>query len=354
MKGRTIVSDSFVRGTTRKWVVLTATAALALATAGCGGDSSGNDSGSDTVTLMGSDLSAETVPYWVAQDKGYFAREGIKVKYIPQSDGAAIAAALVGNSVDVAGTVTQVTFPYMQKDVKLTALAPTTGLHAQVIVANDVPTPHINDPWPKPALDLKGLKVAVRGIGGIAYVFAANAANEAGLDAEKDMTFVNLSDPGAAVAAFTAGKVDALVSFPPVPQLIGDGKFKTLIDGSKFPGDSYKGFITSYMMTTQKWADSHEQEAVAMCKSIREATSYIHDPANLSDVTSIIENNSELTPEQAKSLAEVTQRVMVTQQLTPELWKRQSDFQLTPELKAFSPPYDSAVYQPCAGLGVAS
>jgi NitT/TauT family transport system substrate-binding protein len=328
---------------------------LLTLTAACGGTSSGVQ-GADgqlaELRVMGGGASPEGVLQWVAADLGYNKDEGIKVDYTEQNDGAAIAAALVGGSIEFGGTVTMATFPYMMKDVPIVAIRPLMGLSMQIIVGNDVPTPHQGTQWPEPALDLKGLKVGIRGVGALAHVFAADAARDAGLDPDKDVTWVSIADPAASLAAFKTGRIDALVTFPPVPALIGEGNYKTLVDGiSDNVGSKYDGFITTMMFGMKKWVDAHPKQTLGFCTSIARARAFVTDSANLDKVAAVIEAHSDLTPDQSRSLAEVTSKLPVSQKLTEELWKRQSIYQLTPELKAFEPPYQESVYQPCVDVG---
>ena len=65
--------------------------------------------------------------------------------------------------------------------------------------------------------DLKGKKVAVRGLGSPPHVFLASMAAYVGLDPGQDIDWV-VHPPAEAMGLLADGKIDALIAFPPDPQ----------------------------------------------------------------------------------------------------------------------------------------
>ncbi|HEY7648724.1 MAG TPA: ABC transporter substrate-binding protein [Methylomirabilota bacterium] len=65
--------------------------------------------------------------------------------------------------------------------------------------------------------DLKGKTVAVIELGGSEYVFLASMAAYVGLDPRKDINFVAHPVPES-IELLAAGKIDAFLGFPPIPQ----------------------------------------------------------------------------------------------------------------------------------------
>ncbi len=65
--------------------------------------------------------------------------------------------------------------------------------------------------------DLKGKTVAISGIGNPDHAFLASILVYIGLDPQKDITLA-IHPPGEAMQLLAEGKIDGLLSFPPVPQ----------------------------------------------------------------------------------------------------------------------------------------
>jgi len=65
--------------------------------------------------------------------------------------------------------------------------------------------------------DLKGKKVAVRGLGSPPHVFLASMLAYVGLDPGQDINWV-VHPPAEAMGLLADGKIDALIAFPPDPQ----------------------------------------------------------------------------------------------------------------------------------------
>ena len=80
--------------------------------------------------------------------------------------------------------------------------------------------------------DLKGRTVAVPGLGSSHYLYVASIAAYVGLDAQNDITFVTppIADSARLLAA---GKIDAVVAFPPVSQELRASKIGHVVLDSR-------------------------------------------------------------------------------------------------------------------------
>src|SRR6516165_4234382 len=65
--------------------------------------------------------------------------------------------------------------------------------------------------------DLKGKRVAIPALGSPSHVFLASMAAYVGLDPSRDINFV-MYPAAQSIELFAAGKIDALLNFPPIPQ----------------------------------------------------------------------------------------------------------------------------------------
>lgn len=76
--------------------------------------------------------------------------------------------------------------------------------------------------------DLKGKTVAVPDLGGAHHTFVASMASYVGVDPKQDINFVTLPVPES-IQLLAAGKIDALMGFPPVPQELREKKIGHVI-----------------------------------------------------------------------------------------------------------------------------
>ena len=79
--------------------------------------------------------------------------------------------------------------------------------------------------------DLKGKTVAVPELGSAHHVFVAAMASHVGIDPKRDINFV-IQSPAESMQLLAAGKVDALIGFPPVPQELREKKIGHVIVNS--------------------------------------------------------------------------------------------------------------------------
>src|SRR5262245_18231574 len=79
--------------------------------------------------------------------------------------------------------------------------------------------------------DLKGNTVAVPELGSAHHVFVATMAAHVGIDPKRDINFV-IHPPVESMQLLAAGKIDALIGFPPDPQELREKKIGHVIANS--------------------------------------------------------------------------------------------------------------------------
>lgn len=343
-----------LRSRTRRLLAICLGLASATVLASCS-SSGGKPSGSDTtttITYMTAPNVVETTAIWVGMDEGFFASRHIKINYVNLGVAPQQMAALLGGSADMIGTGTQALWPYLAKKSPVQVLSAVAAGYFKVVARNGWPTPHANDPWPQPALDLKGATISVRAIGGTVYTYVRDAAIAAGLNPDKDLHFVALTTPAAFVPAFQHNRVDVIADFTPTPALLGTGNYKLMLDASgKDKDGAWSKDINSMIVAKTSWLQSHKSQALSFCQAYGQSVSFAKDPANEAKVIAIFEKRGGLDATQAKALVEEAQKSalfgLTTQQLSD-----QAQFAPTDELKKFSPDYNTVAYTPCTQLGI--
>lgn len=143
--------------------------------------------------------------FWIAQEKGFFAAEGLEMEPIVFTSGVPMMQALSGGSVDVAimGAVIS-NFP--SRGVGKVFLINDIEYDTAMIFARP-------ETGAKSIKDLKGKKIAtVKGTTAHVYLHTALKAN--GLESTKDVEIVSM-DMAGAVSAFISGAVDYVCTWAP-------------------------------------------------------------------------------------------------------------------------------------------
>lgn len=153
-------------------------------------------------------LSMFTIVYHIAQDKGFFEREGVNVELHHFESGSINIRSLVARAVDVADVET---------GLILSAIA--NGADGLRIIATHSKRLHFAFYAKNDIKDLKGMygrTFAISGIGGLPHLVMLALYERAGLDPDR-LQLLTVGGTGARLSALIAGKVDAtLGEFSPV------------------------------------------------------------------------------------------------------------------------------------------
>ena len=244
-------------------------AALAVVTAlmaGCGGGSSGSDSGSGptTVTMGTIRGSSADAAVFVAIDKGFFRDEGVNVDLRPFNSGAQFVAPLGAGQLDAgSGGISAGLFNAVANDVgvKLAAAKSIAGTpsYTSLLVRKSL----VDSGRYKDFSDLKGMKVAIPALGTAPHTELGLFVKKAGLT----MKDVKLEELGFAdmVPALKNGSVDAAVAIEPSATLAvrSGGAVKVAGSDEVFPGEQSAAimfgdrFIKDDPETAQKVMDGY-------------------------------------------------------------------------------------------------
>ena len=208
-------------------------------------------------------------PFFVAEEKGFFATEGVEVELIQIEDHTAALAALYAGQVDALATATQdvVAFAEPDEEPQACVLVLTDSQGGDGMLAtNDIRT----------IADLKGKSVAF-GYRGISQFYLNVLLKEAGLG-EADIEVVDLPADQAA-EAFMLGEVDAAVTWEPYltqGKAVAHGHLLT--DSSERPG-----LLGDCLATTTTIFNRRKPEFAALARAWEAAVRFIEahpDEAN--------------------------------------------------------------------------
>jgi len=203
----------------------------------------------------------DVVPLLYAQNSGLFRSAGLDVTLQKATSGSAVAAALVGNAIDIGKVSSTAIVTAHAHGIPLTILFPdrlhTFGPQSEsaLVVAPDSPI--------RTGRDLNGKTISVGAIKDSTWIGARLFIDANGGDSST-VRFIEL--PFSTVtAAVTAGRIDAGVSNDPyLRQDVNAGKVRSLGDLLGALGSNAAVRFVRAIREAQLWCNAHTSEAVAL------------------------------------------------------------------------------------------
>jgi ABC-type nitrate/sulfonate/bicarbonate transport system substrate-binding protein len=214
---------------------------------------------------------ATNLPSWVAEDKGFFAKEGLKVSQSVTSGSVEQVKDLFAGKYQIISTVIDNVVAYAEEQGEFRLDQPSdmiaiAGVHSGV--NSLVVRPEI-----KTYADLKGKAVAVDAIkSGYASMLYQILENN-GLAFEKDYTVFSAGGTGARLKALKDGKAFAAILSSPTDMEAQKDGMGILADAASAIGN-YQGAV---YVVRRSWAKDHDKEALAFIRAIVAATDFIFD-----------------------------------------------------------------------------
>ncbi|MEL6353005.1 MAG: ABC transporter substrate-binding protein [Cyanobacteria bacterium J06627_28] len=270
----------------RHFLQLAAGATGALVLNAC--NTAGSDDGSEATPLtmsMGSAPWVGQLPLYIAQEKGFFAEEGLDFSLSLFGASGDYISAFSSDNIDSVAPVSAeaVLMKSQGKDFKI-VLIQDNSVGGDGILARDTI---------ESIEDFKGQRIAVDTTG-VSYFFLLQVLKEAGLTKD-DITIVN-ADPASAAAAFESGNVDIAVSYAPyLPQTarsVDDGRI--IYDSSSMP----TAIIDLYLVDTA-FIEENPAAVQAFVNAIFKGTQFMDD--NFEEALEIGATELEVTPEELEA-----------------------------------------------------
>ena len=211
-------------------------------------------------------LSLESMPIFIAQDKGFFANHGVEVEVIASRGGGEAMKAFISGDVQFVGTG----FPevgLMRErgvDVEL-YFAQTSGVPFALLTRKDLSI--------KSVADLKGKNIAVTSPGSLTTNMTRYLLKQAGLDPDRDVGLISVGGGGEILGALEGKKVEAAMLFEPFVTVgLQQGFAQMLVDVP----ERLDAFSSSPLATSKAFIDKSPKEARAVFDALTEALTFIH------------------------------------------------------------------------------
>jgi NitT/TauT family transport system substrate-binding protein len=226
----------------------------------------------------------------VAQKKGFCEKYNFKCEIKTLNSGTLGLQALVGKSIDIAQTGTELTAATGESGLVLVGLS-LPAVVLSLSVRADVPLPNKAKGYPAMIKDFKGLKIGTTARGSGGEVIFNAMLRDAGMQ-PSDVTYVAVGGPATAYTSMVVGKqVDAAVLFQPLTQLCSFNKTcATVLDMTVGEGPAAVKEMTGasvVFVARREMADSNPKLMEAWYAAFRDAATWFNDPANFEELVKI-------------------------------------------------------------------
>jgi NitT/TauT family transport system substrate-binding protein len=221
-------------------------------------------------------LSKETATAWVAEERGFFKKNGLAINMVLIQTGTTLIQALVGGSVDIGFTA---------PPAVVSAVAGGVDLKIILGQANNLNFIIAAQPEIKRIQDIAGKKVGVSRTGSSTWIGLMMALEHYRLDPAKEkITIVNAGTDPARFAALSTRALDASVINPGfAPQLTVQG-FNVVARLNELGVPYTQGSL----VTTRRFIQNQRDRTQRLVRSWIEAMQYCTDPKNRDDVLKIL------------------------------------------------------------------
>jgi len=286
------------------------------------------------------------LPY-IASEHGFFETHGLDVQVSQINSGPALLAAMLGGDLDVFATTQALTTPAVNQGECVKYLTTHATNSVNLIGRSDVAWPNASKGFPESVRDLKGKTVGVVARGSAIETWLRIILAEAGLDPERDVTYVETGGVSTALPAFQQGTVDAQMAFPPLEQLLGQDGFTMIYKMAGVDNSPLGDLVNQGDAASCDWLASHEEDATAYCAAMWDAAEFVRDPANDAVNAGYVADYMNL--EEAVAL-NVWQGLRPTVKSPPNYdqgaWDAQEKF-LPPAFEGNYPGFGDSVFDPC-------
>jgi NitT/TauT family transport system substrate-binding protein len=177
------------------------------------------------INVATASLGLPYLPLIIAQQRKYFADEGLDVEIAAFAGGSKALQSLMGGSSDVASGAYSNTLTMAAKGQKLKNFVVQVRYPALTIAVSK----RVADRYKSPA-DLKGMKIGVSAPGSSTHMIVAHLLSKAGLTSN-DVSIIGVGTSAAAVAAIQSGEIDAIINSDPVmTKLETDNSIKVIAE----------------------------------------------------------------------------------------------------------------------------
>lgn len=187
----------------------------------CGGGGGATSASPNTSTPQSLNVtlypgSLISYPLYVADKQGFFKKYNVNVSQINVNGGPAATAAVLSGSADIELNSSDNNMLARQQGQNLVCVVNNTQHSVfSIVVRNDWPLPHLSGGYPTVMQDLKGLRFGITARGASAEIIPRQMFKNAGLDPDKEVTWIAVGVIPTALPALQNKQIDGYMGFEP-------------------------------------------------------------------------------------------------------------------------------------------
>src|SRR5215217_4418391 len=237
------------------------------------------------VNVATASLGLPYLPLIIAQQRKYFADEGLEVEIAAFAGGSKALQSLMGGSSDVASGAYSNTLTMAAKGQKLKNFVVQVRYPALTIAVSK----KVGDRY-KSLKDLKGMKIGVSAPGSSTHMVVNHLLSKAGLTSN-DVSIIGVGTSAGAVAAIQKGEIDAIINSDPVmTKLESDNAVKVIAETRTLKGtqDLFGGpYPEAGLYATAEFMAKNPNTIQAMTNAIVRATLWMQN-ASIEDIAATV------------------------------------------------------------------
>jgi ABC-type nitrate/sulfonate/bicarbonate transport system substrate-binding protein len=238
-----------------------------------------------TITLGITSATAFSIPHYIAEEKKFYADEGLSVDTIIAGSANGVLQQLAAGSLNIGQAATDQTLRAIQRGAPIRIIAG---------AASNAPFRMVAAKGTKGWAELKGKTISVGGLTDVTLYFLRTMARRNGLgDKDYDLLYGGGS-PNRLTQLLSGAVAGAILTNPHDFMALEQG----YVDLGSVP-DYLPHWAQNNIQVDTRWAAQHRAEVLAFLRVHIRATRWFYDPANRAEAIAILAKHTKSTPEVA-------------------------------------------------------
>jgi NitT/TauT family transport system substrate-binding protein len=212
-------------------------------------------------------MSLESMPIYVAQDKGFFQKHGADVDVVTSRGGGEAMKTYIAGEVQIIGTGFPEVGLMRAKDVDVVLFFAQTSRVPFGLLGR-------SDAGIKSVADFKGKIIAVTSPGSLTANLTKYFIQQAGMNPDRDVTLVSVGGGGELLGALKSKRADGAMLFEPFVTIAQKEGFAHVVLDVASHLDA---FSSSPLSTSKQFLQQHSNEAKTMFDALAEAQDFIRN-----------------------------------------------------------------------------